>query len=142
MMTDHDRRLSILKAILVFSVVSTGLHYTHNFVKVDQYPGGFPGETAIQVLIVLLWPAVTAVGLYGYRLYRERRYYPAHVCLAVYSFLGLTTLGHFLNGNPDIPAFFYATIFTDGLAGVAMLAFVVLSARAVRSARSLQPARV
>jgi hypothetical protein len=40
--------------------------------------------------------------------------------------------------SADIPAFFYATIFTDGLAGVAMLAFVVVSAR---SARSPQPAR-
>jgi hypothetical protein len=130
--------LRVLRAILVFSIVSTALHYTHNFVNVDQYPGGFPGDTAVQALIVLLWPAVTLVGLYGYRLYREERYYPAHVCLAVYSLLGLTTLGHFLAGNPDIPAFFYATIFTDGLAGLAMLTFVVVSARSVRSP---QPAR-
>ena len=36
-------------------------------------------------------------------------------------------------GDPDIPAFFYATIFTDGLSGIAMLAFVVVSARSLRS---------
>src|SRR3954466_4823349 len=138
MMADHDRRLSILRALLAFGIVSTGLHYTHNFVKVDEYPGGFPGDTVVQIAIVVLWPLLTAVGLYGYRLYREGRYYPAHVCLALWSFLGITTLGHFLAGNPDIPPVFYATIFTDGLSGFAMLAFVVTSARSVRS---LQPAR-
>src|SRR3954454_3911168 len=128
-MTDHHRRLSVLRALLAFSVVSTGLHYTHNFVKVDDYPGGFPGDTAVQVAIVVFWPLLTAVGLLGYRLYRSGRLYPAHVCLAVYSLTGITTLGHFLAGNPDIPAFFYATIFTDGIAGLSLLAFVVVSAR-------------
>lgn len=129
-MTDHDRRLTVLRALLAFSVVSTALHYTHNFVKVDDYPGGFPGDTAIQVAIIVFWPLLTAIGLVGYRLYRERRSYPAHVCLAIYSVTGVSTLGHFLNGTPDIPAFFYATIFTDGLAGFSVLAFVIASARA------------
>ena len=137
-MTDHQRRLRFLRGLLAFSILSTGVHYTHNFIKVDEYPGGFPGETVVQIGIVLLWPVLTAVGLYGYRLYRDGRLHNAHICLALYSLLGLTTLGHFTAGNPDIPAFFYATIFTDGLAGLAMLAFVVVSAR---SERSPQPAR-
>jgi hypothetical protein len=124
----------VLRAILVFGTVSTALHYTHNFVKVDQYPGGFPGTTGVRIGIVLLWPVLTAVGWYGYRLYREGRYYPAHVCLALWSFLGISTLGHFLAGNPDIPALFYATIFTDGLSGFAMIAFVLVSARATAPA--------
>ena len=128
-MTDHDRRLTILRAILAFSMVSTALHYTHNFVKVDDYPGGFPGDTAIQVAIVVFWPLLTAIGLLGYRLYRDRRFYRAHVCLAIYSVTGISTLGHFLNGTPKIPAFFFATIFTDGLAGLSVLAFVLWSAR-------------
>lgn len=130
--------LRVLRALLAFSIVSTGLHYAHNFVKVDDYPGGWPGETAIQVAIVVLWPLLTALGLYGYRLYRDGRLYAAHVALAVYSLTGISTLGHFLAGNPDIPPVFYATLFTDGLAGLAILGFVVVSAR---SARSLQPAR-
>ena len=137
-MTDHDRRLSILRAILAFSVVSTGVHYTHNFIKVEDYPGGFPGDTVVRIGVIVLWPLLTAVGLYGYRQYREGRLHTAHICLALYSLLGLTTLAHFTAGNPDIPPFFYATIFTDGLAGLAMLAFVVASAR---SERSPQPAR-
>ena len=129
-MTDHDRRTTILRAILAFSIVSTALHYTHNFVSVGDYPSGFVGNTGIQVAIVVFWPLLTAIGLLGYRLYARRRHYPAHVALAIYSITGISTLGHFLNGTPKIPAFFFATIFTDGLAGLAVLTFVVLSARA------------
>jgi hypothetical protein len=123
-------RTTTLKALLAFSITSTALHYTHNFVKVDDYPGGFPGDTAVQVAIIVFWPLLTAIGLLGYRLYAQRRYYPAHVALAIYSITGISTLGHFLGGSPKIPAFFYATIFTDGLAGFAVLAFVIASARA------------
>jgi hypothetical protein len=47
--------------------------------------------------------------------------------------LGITTLGHFLYGVPDIPLVFFATIFTDGIAGFAILAFTLLSVRARRS---------
>ena len=63
--------LTALRLILGFSIVSTATHYTHNFVAVDDYPGGGP---ALQVAIVLSWPALTAIGLYGYRLYTEGRF--------------------------------------------------------------------
>ena len=125
--------LRILRALLAFSIVSTALHYTHNFVAASDYPGA-GGSVAAQVAIVALWPLLTAIGLLGYRLYREGRLYPAHVCLAIYSFTGISTLGHFLAGSPDIPPFFYATIFTDGLAGFAILGFVVVSARSAAPA--------
>jgi hypothetical protein len=123
--------VALARGILIFGTASTALHYTHNFVKVGEYPGG--GHTTVRVGIVLLWPTLTAVGWYGYRLYREGRFHAAHICLALWSLLGISTLGHFLAGNPDVPALFYATIFTDGLSGFAMLAFVVMSARSLRS---------
>jgi hypothetical protein len=81
--------------------------------------------------IVVAWPLLTLIGLIGYRRYRERRYREAHVCLAVYSITGIVTLGHFFYGNPRIPAFFYATLFTDALTGIAMLTFVLWSANTV-----------
>ena len=126
-----------LRALLAFSIVSTALHYTHNLVAASDYPGA-GGSVAAQVGIVVLWPLLTAVGLLGYRLYRQGRLYPAHVCLAIYSLTGISTLGHFLAGSPDVPPFFYATLFTDGLAGLSILGFVVVSAR---TARSPSPAR-
>ena len=47
----------------------------------------------------------------------------------MYSILGISTIGHFLGASPDIPAFFFATIFTDFFTGAAMLAFGVATLR-------------
>ena len=122
---------TVLGLILCFSIVSTAVHYTHNFVAVEDYPGGGP---ALQAAIVLSWPLLTAIGLYGYRLYTEGRLREAHICLLLYAPLGLLTPAHFLSGNPDVPAVFYATIFTDGLAGLAVVGFVAWSATRSRDA--------
>jgi hypothetical protein len=125
-------RVRVLKWLIAFSVVSTGIHFTHNFIQVDSYPSELVPPAVVQVVIVLSWPVLTAIGIRGYRLYRDGRLREAHVHLAAYSVLGITTLGHFLEGTPQIPPFFFATIFTDGLAGLSILAFVLLSARAER----------
>jgi hypothetical protein len=125
---DQQRRLTVLKTILAASILSTAIHYTHNFIAVDQYPGPKGSfYTVVRVAIVVGWPLLTWIGLMGYRRYREGRYREAHVCLVVYSFTGLATMGHFLYGNPRIPGFFYATLFTDAIAGLAVLAFVLWS---------------
>ena len=52
----------------------------------------------------------------------------------MYSLTGLVTLGHFIYGNPKIPAFFYATLFTDALTGLAVLAFALWSMSTLRAA--------
>jgi hypothetical protein len=110
-------------------MTSTAIHYTHNFVEIDQYPpSGVVGNGFVQGAILLSWPLLTAIGLIGYRAYARRRYPTAHACLVTYSFLGLVTVGHFLNGVPDIAPVFFATIFTDGLAGLALVAFTAWSA--------------
>jgi hypothetical protein len=121
----EPNRRTLLSAILAFSVLSTALHYSHNFVEMDSYPGG---GWLVQVLIVLSWPLLTVIGLYGYRLYAQGRYRDARVHLLLYSLTGLITPLHFVYGSPDIAPFWYATIFTDFLAGAAVVAFVVWSA--------------
>jgi hypothetical protein len=125
-------RVRVLKGLIAFSVLSTGIHFTHNFIQVDSYPSQLVPPAVVQVVIVLSWPALTAIGIRGYRLYRDGRLREAHLHLAAYSVLGITTLGHFLEGTPQIPPFFFATIFTDGLAGLSILGFVMLSMRAER----------
>jgi hypothetical protein len=129
---DQRRRLTVLRAMLAAGILSTAIHYTHNFVAVNRYPGPKDLHTATRVAILVGWPLLTWIGLTGYRRYRERRYREAHVCLAVYSLTGLATLGHFIYGNPKIPAFFYATLFTDALTGLSVLAFALWSANGGR----------
>jgi hypothetical protein len=114
-----------LRLLIAFSVLSTAAHYSHNLFQIDSYPGG---GTVQQVLIVLSWPLLTAIGLYGYRLYVRGEDRRAHACLLIYSLTGLITPLHFVSGEPDIPVFFYATIFTDFLAGAGIVAFVIWSA--------------
>jgi len=137
-MTEGERRrLAVLKAILAASVISTAIHYTDNFVAVNHFQGlgGSSDPTLIRVAIVVAWPLLTWIGLIGYRRYRERRYQEAYVSLAVYSLTGLSTFGHFIYGSPDVPPFFYATLFTDGLTGLCLLGFVVWSAIVDRPAQ-------
>jgi hypothetical protein len=134
---DERRALTLLKALLAASILSTAIHYTHNFVAVNRYPGPGGGfHTFIRVAIVIAWPLLTAIGLTGYRRYSKGRYSEARVCLMTYSLTGLATIGHFIYGNPHIPAFFYATIFTDTLSGLAILAFVLWSSSAIEKPRS------
>ncbi len=121
-----------LRAILAFGIVSTGIHFTHNFVKIEDYPeSAIPGWVA-QVAIVVSWPIFTWIALRGLRLYTERGIDAARPWLLWYAAWTLFSLGHFADGNPDIPPVFYATIFTDVLAGALVLAFVAVAARRPR----------
>ena len=131
--------LTVLRWLLGASIVSTALHFTHNFVAIDQYPqtDGI-SNTAVQVAVVVSWPLLTAVGLLGYRRYAEGRYDTAHPLLAMYALLPLASLGHYTVGNPDVAPFWYATIITDGLLGLLMLGFVAWSVRSARDGRLVE----
>jgi hypothetical protein len=136
--TEGERgRLTVLKAIIAASVISTAIHYTDNFVQVNRFQslGGSSNPTLVRITIVFIWPLLTWIGLIGYRRYRERRYQEAYVSLAVYSITGISTFAHFLFGSPDLSPFFYANLFTDGLTGLCVLAFVVWSAITVSPLR-------
>ncbi len=113
-----------LRLLLGAAILSTAVHYTDNYVNVDDFPQ--PGWVDKPVVVVS-WLLLTAVGLLGYRLYASGRLVPAHALLAVYSYTGLSSLGHYLSGTPE-PLLRNASIFTDGVTGAAILAFVVWSA--------------
>ncbi|MEX2237156.1 MAG: hypothetical protein WEB00_06455 [Dehalococcoidia bacterium] len=124
----HSSRLAILGGILLASILSTAIHYAHNYVEINQYPDpSWISNSTTGAAILIFWPILTVAGIAGFWVYSQRSYLAAHACLAVYSLTGLTTFGHFMDGNPDIDPFWYATIFTDGLAGFAILAFVAWS---------------
>jgi hypothetical protein len=141
-MSDHEHRVKLLRGLIAFSVLTTAIHFTHNFLNVEDYPqASYASNKAVQVAVIVAWPLLTAAGLYGYRLYKQRRYTTANLLIALYAGLGLVTPLHFTAGNPDIPPFFYATIFTDGLAGLSLLVFALWSVRAPLPSSSQAPAR-
>jgi hypothetical protein len=127
----------VLKWILVFGVATTGLHFIHNFVAIEDYPASFIPDWVVQAGIVVSWPLFTAIAVSSYRRYAGGDVRGARTGLLAYGAWAMVSLGHFTSGNPDIPPFFYATIFTDVLAGVLVLGFVAWSARATAA----RPAR-
>ena len=118
-----------LKAILAFGILTTGIHFTHNFVKIEDYPDSAIPDWVVQAAIVVSWPIFTWIAVRGYRLYTERGIGAARPWVLWYAGWTLFSLGHFTEGNPDIPPVFYATIFTDVLAGLLVLGFVLWSGR-------------
>jgi hypothetical protein len=117
--------LTPLRVILGFSLLSTTLHYAHNAIRYADYPQ-LPGVSPLVggIVVAFAWVLLTASGGLGYRAYRRGRYPRALAFLLVYSLAGLITLGHFLTGVPRIPAFWFATIFTDAAAGLALWVFL------------------
>ncbi|MFD8494049.1 hypothetical protein [Amycolatopsis sp. NPDC059657] len=128
--------LPALRVILGFSFLSTALHYGHNTIALDQYPAvdGLRGVLG-QVLVVFAWLLFTTFGVLGYRRYARKADWTALAFLAVYSLAGLSTMGHFLVGPVSLPAFWFATIFTDSLAGVGIWVFVVWAATRTAAVR-------
>ena len=125
----ETQQISLLRWILGFGIVSSAIHFTHNFVAIDQYPDDLVSGSVVRVAIVISWPLFTLVALHAYRLYAQGRRREAHPLLLGYAFFCLTTAGHFLDGVPDIAPVWFATIFTDVLAGLMVLAFTVSSMR-------------
>ncbi len=120
-----EKGLTPLRVILGFSLVSTTIHYAHNALRAADYPQ-LPGvpATVAGVVVAFGWVLFTTFGWLGYRAYVRKNYPRALAFLLVYSLAGMITLGHFLTGVPQIPGFFFATIFTDAAAGLALWAFL------------------
>jgi hypothetical protein len=120
-----EKGLTPLRAILGFSLLTTTLHYAHNVIRAADYPP-LPGVPLLvtQVVVAFGWVLFTVFGWLGYRAYERGRYPRALAFLLVYSLSGLASAGHFLVGDVHIPAFWFATIFTDSAAALALWVFV------------------
>jgi hypothetical protein len=122
----QEKGLTPLRVILGFSLLSTTVHYAHNTIRVADYPQlpGIPAWVA-GIVVAFGWVLFTTFAVLGYRAYLARRYPRALAFLLVHSLAGMITLGHFLTGVPQIPAFWFATIFTDAVAGLSLWVFLV-----------------
>ncbi|WP_152547073.1 hypothetical protein [Amycolatopsis orientalis] len=125
----QGRGLTALRLILGFTVLSTTLHYAHNVIRAADYPQveGIPVGVAA-ALVAFAYFLFTAFGLAGYRDYLRGRHWRALAFLMVFSLSGLASLGHFLVGVPQIPAFWFATIFTDTASALLLWGFATWAA--------------
>ncbi|MFJ8915524.1 hypothetical protein [Amycolatopsis sp. NPDC102389] len=125
----QSKGLTALRPILAFTLLSTTLHYAHNVIRAADYPQieGIPVGVAA-TLVAVAYFVFTAFGLAGYRDYLRGRYWRALAFLMVYSLSGLASLGHFLVAVPQIPAFWFATIYTDTASALALWVFVTWAA--------------
>lgn len=121
-----ERKLQpLLPSLLIVSVVSISIHYTDNFLFFEQYP---QPEWITLPSIYISWIILTAIGVAGYWLYRNRRFWLAYVCLVIYSLTGLSSLGHYFYGAmSEFSAKMHLFIWTDGLTGLAVLGFTLWS---------------
>lgn len=114
-------------------------HFTDNAVNVDTYPKAGWQPDWFEVVVAVAWFAYTAVGIAGYRFYRQGRFRPAHACLVVYGYLVISSLGHFLYGSPDeLTARGLISVLVDVAAGSVVIALAVWSilARRARAPRA------
>ncbi|QFU85845.1 hypothetical protein [Amycolatopsis sp. YIM 10] len=134
MAIQHERGQKILRWVLLGSLLTTGLHYAHNTIRAQDYP---PVEglilLATRILVGGGWFVFATFAVLAFLAYGRRRYWAANAYLLVFSLSGLASLGHFFFGVPDIPAFWFATIFTDVLSSLAVWAFVTWVAIGIRT---------
>ena len=131
--------MSTVRSVVFATIALSLFHFTDNAVSIDTYPkaGWQPGW--FDALVVVGWFAYTAIGVVGYRLYREGRFTAAHVWLIVYGGAILSSLGHFLYGSPsELTTRGVISVFVDATAGSVVIAVAVWSilARRGRTARA------
>jgi hypothetical protein len=126
--------VTLLRVLVAALLVSTAVHYTDNWLQIEDYAP----ETGLLVdepwLIPISWALFAAVGIAGYREYSRGPSLRAHVLLAVFSLAGISTAGHLLSDGNDFAAWQWVSVTADIVTGLAMLAFVLWSTYGAGSA--------
>lgn len=126
----HQR---LLKTLLIASIISTGIHFTDNYLFIERYP---QPNWITPPSIYQSWLILTAVGITAYWLYQYRKFWLSYGCLLVYSLTGLASPGHYLYGSlSQFSAKMHFFIWTDGLTGLAILGFIIWSALVLKQWR-------
>ena len=118
-----------LAAAVVFGAMAlTLIHFTDNAVNVDEYPKASWQPDWFEWVVVAGWFVYSAIGVAGYRFYRDGRYPAAHVALLVYGVAVASSVAHFLYGSPaDMPTFSAVSVFVDLVAGLAVIGVALWS---------------
>jgi hypothetical protein len=118
-------RTKILLSIVVFNLISTWLHYTDNAIYVDRYPEpAWFNTIGVFVTVAIMTP----IGLLGYWLYRQSRFWLSYMVLGIYSITSISSPGHYL--FPGVMAMtikMHALIWLDAFAGSLLIGFILWS---------------
>ncbi|WP_206602933.1 DUF6010 family protein [Leptolyngbya ohadii] len=125
-----SKRQLLLKILLTACVVSTAIHFIDNYLYIEQYP---QPDWITPSSVYVSWIGWTMVGIVGYWLYKNQRFWLAYLCLVFYSFCGLDSLGHYLYGGmSEFSPKMHFFILTDGVVGFALLGFTLWSSLILR----------
>src|SRR3954471_12416941 len=126
-MTAPKTPLTVLRILLTVGIAESFVHYVDNTLRYSDYTGPNPPAVTswiAQWMIPVSWVLFTAVGLLGYRRFRQGRLSEAAAYLAIYSLSGLISIGHYVGISiNDLSAFQNTFVFLDIALGFAMLAF-------------------
>ena len=126
--------MTLLRWLVGALLVSTAIHYTDNWLSVEDYAP----ETGLIAdnpwVVPVAWALFAAVGIAGYRAYARGPSTKAHLLLAVFSVSGISTIGHLFYEGNDFAAWQWASVLGDFVLGLALLAVTLWSASRVRPA--------
>ena len=116
----------ILKLLLIANIISTAIHFTDNYRFIHLYP---QPAWITAPSIYQSWAILTIVGIIGSGFYQFRKFWLAYACLSIYALTGLASPAHYLYGPlSQFSVKMHLLIWTDGVTGLAMGAFVFWSA--------------
>jgi hypothetical protein len=123
-------RTKILLSIVVFNLISTWLHYTDNAIYVDRYPEPAWFNTIGVFFTVAI---MTPIGILGYWLYRQNRFWLSYMVLGIYSITSISSPGHYLfPGVMAMTTKMHALIWLDAFAGSLLIGFILWSSAIVQ----------
>ena len=115
-----------LLAILLFSIAITSIHYTDNALFIDNYP---EPEWITTSGVFITWGVMTLVAVVSYWLYQQQYFWFSYFLLGIYSITGLSSLTHYFYGTmSQFSGKMHLFIWSDAIAGLAVVAFIVWSA--------------
>ena len=110
--------IPVVRGVIAASIVSTAIHFTDNYIYVDEYP---QPDYINREFVLFAWVFFTLVGVAGYLFYRDGKLAPATAYVLIYSYTGLSSLGHYFFGSFDeFTTKMHVLIWMDGITGTSV----------------------
>ena len=115
----------LLLSILLAGLILTGFHYWNNYMNFERYP--LPGWIT-QPGVYLAWCELLPFGM-GSWLYSRGKFWLAYGCLGLYALTSISTLGHYFYAPMNhFSTRMNISMWSDGIVGCSLIAFIVWSA--------------